>query len=124
MKPTAGIRSCSWFGVVVWTELLTFSVVGTGYTHINVYTVHTNTHTLYTYVHTNTHMWCTTQPHMLLQNPYAPAHRDMYTAFNRPVYQNGVQPFWAKWRRKRGRERGQTHNSKCLLKCRERMRIR
>lgn len=33
IKPTADIRSYLWFGVVVYAELLTFSVMGTGYTH-------------------------------------------------------------------------------------------
>lgn len=51
MKPTTDIRSYLWLGVVVYAELLTFSVVETGYTHtLTLYCIHTFIHT-HKYLH-------------------------------------------------------------------------
>lgn len=66
---------------------------------------HINTHT-----HTNAYIKCI---HRITCSCRIYMHlcTDMYTAFNRPVYQHGEQPFGAKWRSKGGKERGQTHTA-------------
>lgn len=78
--------------------------MGTGHTHINAQTVHRHI-----YLHV-VHYTAS----MLLQNPYAPPQRDVYTAFNRPVYQRGAAFQGKVEEHRRERKRANTPQQECL----------